>query len=48
MSRPGDGFVESFPVASLVALLQGKLGRPQLSKADWIALGAPARSPVAS
>ena len=39
----GDGFVESFPVPALVLLLQAKLGRPQLSKADWIALGAIAR-----
>lgn len=36
----GDGFVESFPVPALTALLQAKLDRPQLSKADWIALGA--------
>src|SRR5947208_13882163 len=40
----GDGFVESFPVPALTALLQAKLGRPQLSKADWIALGAIVRS----
>ncbi|AWM03847.1 DUF309 domain-containing protein [Bradyrhizobium amphicarpaeae] len=40
----GDGFVESFPVAAVVALLQAKIGRPQLSKADWIALGAIIRS----
>ncbi|OKO84513.1 DUF309 domain-containing protein [Bradyrhizobium sp. AS23.2] len=40
----GDGFVESFPVAPLVALLQVTFGRPQLSKADWVALGATARS----
>ncbi|WP_298239848.1 DUF309 domain-containing protein [uncultured Bradyrhizobium sp.] len=40
----GDGFVESFPVPALVLLLQAKLGRPELSKADWIALGAVARS----
>lgn len=39
----GDGFVESFPVPALVLLLQAKLGRPELSKADWIALAAPAR-----
>ena len=44
----GDGFVESFPVAAVVALLQAKIGRPQLSKADWIALGAIVRSqPIA-
>jgi hypothetical protein len=40
----GDGFVESFPVPALTALLQAKLGRPQLSKADWITLGAIVRS----
>src|SRR3954462_10245548 len=31
----GDGFVESFPIPALNALLQAKLGRSQLSKADW-------------
>ncbi|AMA60763.1 DUF309 domain-containing protein [Bradyrhizobium sp. CCGE-LA001] len=40
----GDGFVETFPVAALIALLQAKLGRSELSKADWIALGAIVRS----
>jgi hypothetical protein len=40
----GDGFVESFPVPALTALLQAKLGRPQLSKADWIAISAIVRS----
>ena len=40
----GDGFVESFPVPALTALLQAKLGRPQLTKADWIGLGAIVRS----
>jgi hypothetical protein len=40
----GDGFVETFPVPALVALLQAKIGRPELSKADWIALGAIVRS----
>lgn len=35
----GDGFAESFPTEALVALLQAKLGRPLLSKADWVALG---------
>lgn len=44
----GDGFVESFPVAAVLALLQAKIGRPQLSKADWIALGAIVRTqPIA-
>ena len=40
----GDGFVESYPVAALIALLQAKLDRPNLSKADWIALRATVRS----
>lgn len=40
----GDGFVESFPIPALTTLLQAKLGRPQLSKADWIALSAIVRS----
>ena len=40
----GDGFVESFPIPALTALLQAKLGRPALSKADWIALSAIVRS----
>lgn len=40
----GDGFVETFPVPPLIALLQAKLDRPELSKADWIALGAIVRS----
>ena len=40
----GDGFVESSPVPALTALLQAKLDRPQLSKADWITLGAIVRS----
>ena len=44
----GDGFVESFPVPALTALLQAKLGRAQLSKADWIGLGAIVRSQAAS
>jgi hypothetical protein len=40
----GDGFVESFPIPAVTVLLQAKLGRSQLSKADWIALGAIVRS----
>ncbi|WFU72292.1 DUF309 domain-containing protein [Bradyrhizobium sp. CB2312] len=40
----GDGFVESFPVAALAAQLQAKLDGPELSKADWIALGTIVRS----
>jgi hypothetical protein len=40
----GDGFVECFPVPALTALLQAKLGRAQLTKADWIALSAIVRA----
>ena len=40
----GDGFVESFPVPALTVLLQARLGRAQLTKADWIALSAILRS----
>ena len=40
----GDGFVESFPIPALTAQLQAKLGRPQLSKADWIAISTIVRS----
>ncbi|MDA9521358.1 hypothetical protein XI06_13555 [Bradyrhizobium sp. CCBAU 11434] len=44
VAASGDGFVESFPVPALTALLQAKLGRTELTKADWIALGAVVRS----
>src|SRR5512139_2864324 len=30
----GDGFADSFPTDALIVLLQAKLGRPHLSKAD--------------
>ena len=36
--------IDDSAVAALTALLQAKLGREQLSRADWIALGATARS----
>jgi len=39
-SGSGDGFADGFPISPLTALLQAKLGRPSLTKADWIALGA--------
>ncbi|MBR1091853.1 DUF309 domain-containing protein [Bradyrhizobium manausense] len=44
----GDGFVESFPVPALTASLEAKLGRSQLTKADWIGLGAIVRSQAPS
>ena len=40
----GDGFVDNFPVPALTTLLLAKLGRPQLSKADWVALSAVGRT----
>ena len=43
-SAGGDGFVDRFPTEALVARLQAKLGRPQLSKADWVPLGSIPRS----
>jgi hypothetical protein len=44
VSASGDGFVDCFPTEALVALLQAKIGRPVLSKADWVALGTISRS----
>jgi Domain of unknown function (DUF309) len=39
----GDGFADSFPTAALAALLQAKLARTTLSKADWVAIGSVGR-----
>src|SRR6059058_2949391 len=33
----GDGFAEGFPTDLLIGLLKGKLARPELTKADWVA-----------
>ena len=44
VAAAGDGFVESFPVPALTALLEAKLDRAELTKADWIALSAIVRS----
>jgi hypothetical protein len=40
----GDGFVDGFPTAALVALLQAKLAQPVLSKADCVKIGASSRT----
>ena len=40
----GDGFADCFPVAALAALIRAKLERPQLAKADWVALTAAGRT----
>jgi hypothetical protein len=36
----GDGFADCFPVGALAALIEAKLERPQLAKADWVAFAA--------
>ena len=40
----GDGFVDGFPTAALAALVKAKLVQPVLSKADWVKIGAVART----
>jgi hypothetical protein len=40
----GDGFADGFPAAALAVRLAGKLERPQLAKADWVAIGAVSRT----
>src|ERR1700709_539035 len=41
---PGDGFADGFPTAALATLLRTKLALPALSKADWVQIGAIART----
>src|ERR1700720_382663 len=40
----GDGLADSFPTAALAALLQAKLGRASLTKADWVPIGSVGRT----
>jgi Domain of unknown function (DUF309) len=40
----GDGFADGFPTAALATLLQAKLALAALSKADWVKIGAIART----
>ena len=40
----GDGFADGFPTAALAALLKARLAQPQLSKADWVKIGAVSRT----
>lgn len=42
--RVRRGFADGFPTEALSALLQAKLGHPQLCKADWIALASVTRA----
>ena len=43
-SAGGDGFADGFPIAALLAQLKAKLAQPQLSKADWVKVGAAGRT----
>jgi len=43
-TAPGDGFADGFPTAALAALLTSRLAQLPLSKADWVAVGAVART----
>jgi hypothetical protein len=43
-SAAGDGFADCFPAAALAAHIKGKLARPHLGNADWVALAAAART----
>ena len=36
----GGGFADGFPTDVLISLLKGKLARPELTKADWVAFSA--------
>jgi predicted metal-dependent hydrolase len=36
----GDGFADGFATAAMIDLLKGKLARPELTKADWVAFSA--------
>ena len=40
----GHGFADGFPVSALSAQLKAKLAQPQLSKADWVKIGAAGRT----
>jgi hypothetical protein len=39
----GDGFADNFPVEALAFTLTGRMERPTLSKADWVAFAALSR-----
>ena len=40
----GDGFADGFPIEALLATLKARLQRPQLAKADWVALAPVSRT----
>ena len=40
----GDGFADGFPVAAMAGLIQAKLAKPLLAKADWVAFSAVPRT----
>jgi hypothetical protein len=39
-SLGGDGFADGFPAAALAGLIEPKLAKPLLAKADWVAFSA--------
>jgi predicted metal-dependent hydrolase len=39
----GDGFADGFATEAMIELLKGKLARPELTKADWVAFSAVGR-----
>ena len=40
----GDGFADSFPVATLARLVRARLARPQLAMTDWLAFAGAVRT----
>ena len=42
-SAGGDGFADGFPVAAMASLIEAKLEKPLLAKADWVAFSAVSR-----
>ena len=40
----GDGFADGFPAAALAAVLAARLSLPELSRRDWVAIGAVVRT----
>ena len=43
-SAVGDGFADGFPVGALTALIEARLAKPLLAKADWVAFAAISRT----
>jgi len=43
-SAVGDGFADGFPIAALATLIEARLAKPLLAKADWVAFSAIGRT----